>query len=394
MMSAWFALTAIVAGSLTPTAQTPGQDPALRIILTDAGRGASANISLGPEPGHVWADPARCGIGASSTATSGSVALAWRVTGRVTAQQADVYTVELEWSRVAGGPAASDAMTSPRTLTLRLDERVLVDRAPVSGTCGWNELRLEVIVGRAAGGTTVTSSGRGPAGRGGGFGTGRGGGGGAAVAGATRPGSSATTVSGGRGGAGGGGTTTTTTMTSRPGVSAAAGGGGGRGAGRGGGGGAAAMAAPPGSVITLRPSDPPVDVELWLVHHAGANEPGQVELKTVRIGTPFAFAATPLTTAKGPVLVEVSGSIYERLLNGTPDGLVVEIKRRVKGDGADYLGSSSRHIPMPAAAEVVSFPIPNGSEAARVPVAGESALPSALLLQGHTFELRLRIKTK
>ena len=121
------------------------------------------------------------------------------------------------------------------------------------------------------------------------------------------------------------------------------------------------MSVPAGSVLTLRAPEPPIDAELWLVHHVPSG-PERVQPLTVRIGSTFTFPAVAVTTSQGPVNVEVSGSIYERLLNGVPDGLSVEIKRRLRGDGPpsiDYLGSSTRQLAMPAASEVVSFPIPN-----------------------------------
>ena len=101
------------------------------------------------------------------------------------------------------------------------------------------------------------------------------------------------------------------------------------------------------------------------------------------------------------------GDLWRVLLNGVADGLVVEIKRRIKADGppaVEYLGSSTQHLPMPAAVDVVSFPIPNGmSDATRVSADGgdprramleqvAASLPPARLLLGHTSELRLRVK--
>jgi hypothetical protein len=389
-------------------AATTIQTPVVRVILTDGSRGSMANTSIGAEPRHLWADASQCSIGAGSNSTFAAGTIAWRVSGRVVSQQGDTYTLDIDWARAAGGPASPEVPPSPRTITLRVDERVLIDRATVSGPCG-GELRLEVMIGRPNSDPVVTGGGRGGAGRGGGFGAGRG----AAVGGVS-------TTTGGRGGGGGAGAvmggrggavTSTSTATvvgeARPPASAGVG----RGGGRGGGVGAAStMPVPPGSVITLRPPNPPIDAELWLVYHpANPSEPGQVIPKTVPIGTPFAFSAVVVPTSQGPMHVEVSGSIYERLLNGAPDGLAIEIKRRIKGDGPppiDNVGSSTQHLPMPGAADVVSFPIPNGlTETTRTSVAGAderrlmlermvAVLPSARLLQGHTFELRLRIKTK
>jgi hypothetical protein len=418
MMIALITATALVAGSLSAQGQTavavppdtqsrpaaPAQPATLKVILTegsaDGSRSSMATTSISTDPGHRWVNPDSCSVGASSTAPSGA-AVAWRVTGRIVDQQGSTYTVEIDAVRV-GAPATPEATASPRRLTIRLDERVPLDRAPVSGSCGSGEVRLEATV-TSGGLTSVTSRG----GRGIGVGrptaptttTGRSGGGGAGALMGGRGGSSTATSTSGTS------STSTTSVGTRPTVGGAAG----RGAGRGLG--ASAMSVPPGSVVTLRPANPPIDAELWLVYQpANSKEGGQVVPKTVPVGTPFAFSAVAVPTSQGPVNVEVSGAIYERLLNGVSDGLVVEIKRRIKGDGppaVEYLGSSTQHLPMPAPTEVMSFPIPNGmTDATRIITVAPgderramleqvaAALPPARLLQGNTFELRLRIKSR
>jgi hypothetical protein len=419
MMIALIAATALVAGSLSAQGQTavavppdtqsrpaaPAQPATLKVILTegsaDGSRSSMATTSISTDPGHLWVNPDSCSVGASSTAPSGA-AVAWRVTGRIVDQQGSTYTVEIDAVRV-GAPATPEATASPRRLTISLDERVPLDRAPVSGSCGSGDVRLEATV--TSGGLTSISN-RGGRGIGVGAGrgavtmppTGRAGGGGAGALMGGRPGSTTSSATSGTS------STSTTSVGTRPTVGGAAGRGSGRGAGAG------AMSVPPGSVVTLRPANPPIDAELWLVYQpANSKEGGQVVPKTVPVGTPFAFSAVAVPTSQGPVNVEVSGAIYERLLNGVSDGLVVEIKRRIKGDGppaVEYLGSSTQHLPMPAPTEVMSFPIPNGmTDATRITVApGDerramleqvaAALPPARLLQGNTFELRLRIKSR
>ena len=373
-----------------------------------------ATTSLGAEPQHLWADGAQCSIGAGSRASFAAGAIAWRITGRVVAfpsatatgerQQADVYTVEIDAQRVTG--ATSPATTSaPRTITLRPEERVLIDRADVSGACGSGEMRLEATVGPSSGGF-VGAGGRGGVGRGGGGGRGAGVGGGTAGVGRSGGGGAAAMAGQGAG---------TSSGMGRGSATGGRGGGGARGSGV-----PAAMGVPPGTVITLRAPEPPIDAELWLVHHLPTG-PERVLPLTVRIGSTFTFPAVIVTTSQGPVNVEVSGAIYERLLNGAADGLSVEIKRRLRGDGPpsiDYLGSSTRQLAMPPASEVVSFPIPNylteagtGGRGASTPRPGARgsnptpaqtaaleqaamALPSSRLLEGNSFELRLRIKAK
>lgn len=411
-MISLMAATVMVAGSFTTPGQTPaapppeaqmrpvapGQAPTLRVLLTevrpDGTRGSMAMTSIGAEPRHVWIDPSSCGLGAGSSATFAAGTIAWRVTGRIVDQQGSLFTVEVDAARVSGQPAAG--ATVPLTTRLSLEERAPLDRAPISGPCGSGEMRLEVMVGSAS------SNSVGVGGRGGGIGAGRGGGAGAGAAAATSMGrgggGGAGSASGGRGGAMGVPVTGTRPPSAAAGI--------GRGGGRGGGGGAGAISVPPGSVVMLRAPDPPVDAELWLVHHVPGS-PEQSQPLTLRIGSPFVFPSVVVKTAQGPATVDVSGSIYERVLNGVADGLVVEIKRRIKGDGppsVDYHGSSTQHLPMPGATDVVSFPIPNGmSDATRVSVAGAderramleqvaASLPPARLLQGHSFELRLRVK--
>ena len=379
-----------------PIAAPESQTQVVRVMLSevraDGSRGSMANTTIGTEPRHLWADGAQCSIGAGSNASFSSGVIAWRITGRIvaspsataTGQQADVYTVEVDAQRVTG-PASPATTSAPRTMTLRPEERILIDRATVSGGCGSGELRLEATLGSSTGGI-YTGSGSG--GRGGAVG--RGGGGGRGVGGGT-----ATTGVGRSGGGGaaaamaGQGTATSSGM--GRGVST-----GGRGAG--GGRGVGAMGVQAGSVLTLRAPEPPIDAELWLVHHVPSG-PERVQQLTVRIGSTFTFPAVAVTTPQGPVNVEVSGSIYERLLNGVPDGLSVEIKRRLRGDGPpsiDSTGSSTRQLVMPAS-EVVSFPIPSYMTEVGTATGGgrgRGAVPSSRLLEGNTFELRLRIKGK
>ena len=373
-----------------PESQTQVVRVMVSEVRADGSRGSMANTSIGSEPRYLWADGAQCTIGATSNASFSSDAIAWRITGRITASPsaaADMYTVELDAQRVTG--AASPATTSaPRTITLRPEERILIDRATVSGGCGSGELRLEATLGSSTGGTSTVSGGRGGVGRGGGGGRGSAVGAGTATGVGRSGGGGAAAAMAGQG-------TGTSSVMGRGSSAGARGGGGGRGAG--------AMGVPAGSILTLRAPEPPIDAELWLVHHVPTG-PERVQQLTVRIGSTFTFPAVAVTTSQGPVNVEVSGSIYERLLNGVPDGLSVEIKRRLRGDGPppiDNLGSSTRQLVMPAS-DVVSFPIPSymtevgmatGRGVPRPPARGSSSAAGSLL-EGNSFELRLRIKAK
>ena len=104
-----------------------------------------------------------------------------------------------------------------------------------------------------------------------------------------------------------------------------------------------------------------VDAEFWLLHTL-PSDVQQVVHQTVRLSTEggrFAFAPTTLTTARGDVSVEFSGSI-DRYSTPTGELLLLYLTRRVKGGGLPpdgIPGTTSSFVPM-VANEVIAFEMP------------------------------------
>jgi hypothetical protein len=176
----------------------------------------------------------------------------------------------------------------------------------------------------------------------------------------------------------------------------------------------------------------PVDAELWFLHTL-PSDIQQVVHQTVRLSTEgarFTFAPTAVTTARGEVSVELSGSIDRYRTPTGNEFLLLSLTRRVKGAGLPpegVAGATSSVIPLPQPNEVLSFEMPGigrarsggagggggggtravggavasagagagGRQAARpgdrggVVLAGPAQV--AAMLEGHQFSLRLRI---
>jgi hypothetical protein len=176
----------------------------------------------------------------------------------------------------------------------------------------------------------------------------------------------------------------------------------------------------------------PVDAELWLLHTL-PSDIQQVVHQTVRIpaeGGRFTFAPTAVTTARGEVSVELTGSI-DRYRTPTGEFLLLSLTRRVKGVGLPpegVAGTTGSVVPLEPN-EVLSFEMPGiarargggaggggargggGGAVSAAPPGGQArggavaggggrggagtavAGPAqvAALLEGHQFALRLRI---
>jgi hypothetical protein len=181
----------------------------------------------------------------------------------------------------------------------------------------------------------------------------------------------------------------------------------------------------------------PVNAEFWLIHTL-PSDVQQVVHQTVRLtneGGRFTFAPTGVTTARGDVSVEFTGSI-DRYSTPTGEFLLLSLTRRVKGSGLPpegVPGTTSSFVPM-LANEVIAFEMPPigrsrvaasgagqggsdggvvaappaqarsggaaaGSRAIQVgrgggrggAVAQAGAAQIAALLEGHQFALRMRI---
>jgi hypothetical protein len=169
----------------------------------------------------------------------------------------------------------------------------------------------------------------------------------------------------------------------------------------------------------------PVDAELWLLHTL-PSDIQKVVHQTVRLPTEggrFTFAPTAVTTARGDVTVELTGSI-DRYRTPTGDEfLLVSLTRRVKGVGlpAEGVTGTTGSVVLSVPNEVLSFEMPGqtrrivggarggggaaasagaggggtgATQSARAGAGGRVAAGPAqvaALLEGHQFALRLRI---
>jgi hypothetical protein len=335
-MNPWFAIATVVATlgvvpqqAAAPAApaspQTPAPGVSLQVALTVGAPGGSMGSMAVTEitngPGHVWSDASFCGTGAGTRDTFPAGVTAWRVSGQILKTDGDLYTVHLEWARVAGS-VATPAADSPKTTTVRAGERVLLDRATSANTSCGPELKVEAMVASRGWATSVLGSAvAGPAGgRGIGAGGGRGGGGGGGV-GRAGGGGAAATMTGQGSGAGSGSGGGMGVMTG-----AAGGGRGGGGGGRGGGGGAVAARSPedtrarveelhrlltPGA--TYGAANPPLDAEIWLVHRLPDGTEEVQQLKR-RVGDEYTFKPVTIAIPRSNVTVDVSGWVRFRVM--------------------------------------------------------------------------------
>ena len=391
--------------------------------LPDGSRGAMAAADI-VDGGtrQVWTDAALCSVGTAADATLRPGAITWRVTAKVMERSADAYVVRFDWARLPDGTVVTDAPSASQTATLRAGQPVLLDRLEINGRCGSGEVRLEGMLGayfslRPTTMVTPTVGGRGgvgvptTAGRaGGGTGGARSGGGGANV---SVPGATPPPRGGGRGGGGAAGVATGVPIIRS-----------GRGATPAGGVGDILGSVPADRVQLVVPSSP-IAADLWLVHRR-PDGTEQTELQSIQVGEKFAFKPVTVVTTRGPVVIDVSGTLLQRLENNVPDGYGFNINRRIRSEGQPPLevnGGSLVHVRPTASGEVVAIPIPEpargrvettismpagaarggrGGAVAVLPetidarggaAAGSQAeVEAAQLLRGHRFEVRLRIK--
>jgi len=111
-----------------------------------------------------------------------------------------------------------------------------------------------------------------------------------------------------------------------------------------------------------------VDAELWLLHTL-PSDVQQVVHQTVRLSTAggrFAFAPTSVTTTRGDVSVELTGSI-DRYRSPTGDEFfLLSLTRRVRGAGLPpegVAGTTGSVVPLPLPNEVLSFEMPGSGRA-------------------------------
>jgi hypothetical protein len=123
---------------------------------------------------------------------------------------------------------------------------------------------------------------------------------------------------------------------------------------------------------------------LWFVH-TRPDGTESVQQRAVTVGgdgAAFVFPPTSIDTARGTVLVEVSGRV--RVADAAADSPVLDvwINRLVQTEGeasGEGFGGAHKTIPLRSASEVVSFELP--------PLSGSAQG----LLRGHQFALRIRV---
>jgi hypothetical protein len=101
------------------------------------------------------------------------------------------------------------------------------------------------------------------------------------------------------------------------------------------------------------------DAEVWLVRlpSGGAEETQKVTIHVTSDGQVFAFPPTAASSASGPVNIDIAVMLSPRLTEFGAPVLQVVVARGVSGSTSS-LGGSMKVIPMPVAADIVSFEIP------------------------------------
>ena len=428
-MSSLMLLTALaslglVAQDVRPTTQS--DRPASLVISANRMNAGGQTLEIKSQSGtanfegYLWSDTL-CSLTSSATQPASAPVAGWHFSTRMSPQSDGSLEVRIEWQRRwQSGVRASGPSRGTLSRTFVPGERIVVDRVQAETiACGTAHLRLEAfVVGGASPSAALGRGGRGmrgsmpstpaptrgvPGGRGAAAApsvrpqvSGRGGRGSAAPA---TPAPAQVTGRGGR----------ASVPTQRPQTSA---GRGGRGS------------------TTGRPT---YTAELWLVHQspesiarAASGEPtrpmtgrgGRTSTTPVAparggrgatgmresagmtttaadnqilratqsfsaAGTGFAFPAMSIPTDQGTVTVIVTGIIRVKQSDGTPEAVVVSIRRHTTtpdGDSVAEGTNGTQEIPWSRAGDVVSFelPLPRG---ARDP------------LQGHRIELRMRVRS-
>ena len=333
-----------------PVAPPPASRPVLQITAqsfreNEAG-GSSAGTS-GDEAGYIFGSATLCSMGASASEPTTPPGAGWRVSGHVVRQVGPDFVVQIDWqrtwernARLVDGPKGS------QELTMRLGDRLSLDTifVPVVGFCGFTGAALEAAVTlRSVRATQATAAPRSQA-----VET-------LALAGG----------SGGAGGASGRSGLPGSMLTSRAGGAFS--------------GGIVGSAPPAGTTAVA-----PFDAELWLVRTGPDSrtlEIKQIALRVHSSGARFAFPAMIVTTARGPVTVEVTGELRGYVAPGETAQLVVVIDRHVIRELAPRTmhSGTGKRIEMPAPGDIVSFEMPTLS------VGPEQDLA------GHQFSLRIHV---
>jgi hypothetical protein len=380
------------------------------------GGSASNSGATGKVESYVWTSNGLCGMSASTTEPASVPGTGWHFTGEITTSpnNSDQLTVSVSWQRLwnNGVRLADNARSSgSQTITLRAGERIVLDRVlPASQSpCGAVDAQLEAAVVAQPAFRLVFSGRVNEAG-----GVGRGGRG--AMAGPAGQ-MAAQGQQGARGQQGAQGQLGRQGQQGAQGQQVAQGQQGQQGQltpGRGGRGTASADAtAQAGRVQTMMTAArgqrgyylaaaAPYDAELWLVHRK-PDGTETVQQQTVHFGGgrgtngAFAFPPIQVPTAKGPITIDITGSLQSSVGSGdrqtltvvtppaanetTAQHLTISIDRRARAAGLDITGGSHMVIDVPKPTDVTSFEFP--------------ALQKSTedLLKGHQFSLRLQVKS-
>jgi hypothetical protein len=288
-----------------------------------------------------------CQVGAGNQEPPAHATDAWRFSGKVLSRTREEVVLQLEWQRVLadGTPAASPGAS--QQLTLRNGDRVLLDSVIPADTRCWTSVGFEVRFNAnsreaVAAAAAMIRSQKGA----------RGGGVGVSAGAPSGSGSGRTNQEH----AGSGGAASVSGHARHP----VSGSGGGR-----------------HEWVSARPN---FDVSLWLVRSV-AGKPDEVWHQTLLTGhneTAFAFAPVSVETARGAVVLQVTGSVAVSNSAAGPQ-LQFETKRRAtfpvtgnapRDGGQDAQGGSRTTIPLPGPEEVLSFqlpPLPARSDRPAVP---------------------------
>jgi hypothetical protein len=378
-------LTALFAAPLaqTPDVQPPG--PTLMIDIgvvrqgVDGATGSSMwNSSANPWKGYVWATPG-CGVASGRVEPFSMPSAGWEVSTRRDTVGQGFVVMSIDWRRLwENGKRVTAGRHGSVTITMREGDRIALDSLTPTNdqSCASAAVRLEAALRMRA----ETRMGGG------------GGGGGGGGSGGVMAGGRGTSGGGAGSGAGGSGSGSGVATTGARAGGRAGAGGGSAGSGSGGSGGGSGSTGRPTSAredefremaeAMFTALTPKFTAEFWLVHvPPGGVE--QIQRAAVEIGAANAiveFPPVPIVTAAGDLAVSVQARVrvVGRAERAELEFFVLRHIRGVGSTSADNMGGSTRRIPVPAPAEVLSFELPSVQRAEG-------------LLAGHQFSLRMRV---
>jgi hypothetical protein len=313
--------------------QAPADTPIVQVGLFGyRADGTQSSIAYDTEPSldsivYISASgPERCLMGAGNKQPPAAATDVWRFSGKVVSSTSEEVVLQLDWQRQLADGGAVGSPGASQQLTLRAGDRVLLDSATPQNVPCWTSVGFEARYMPSPMRGMIASA---------------------------KKGASQAPLGGG-GVASSGGATSVSGHARHP----VSGSGGGR-----------------REWVSAFPN---FDVSLWLVRSV-AGKQDEVWHQTLRTGhdeTAFAFAPVTAETARGPVVLQVTGSVA---VSSSPAGpqLQFETKRRAtypatdaapRDGGQDVQGGSRTTIPLPGPEEVLSFQLP--------PLTGRSDRPA------------------